>query len=53
MAKITAKRAQIKKANKGKLNAQAKALQGKTDKTAVAKLRKSITPGTVLILLAV
>eukprot|EP00461_Guttulinopsis_vulgaris_P001728 UN01728 len=52
MAKITAARKQIKKQNKGALAKAAKALAPKTDKTGVAKLRKNITPGTVLILLA-
>lgn len=52
MAKITAARKQIKKANKGALNKAAKALSPKTDKTGTAKLQKKITPGTVLILLA-
>jgi large subunit ribosomal protein L6e len=52
MAKISAARKAHKKATKNTLQKYAKALQTKTDKTAVAKLRKSITPGTVLILLA-
>jgi large subunit ribosomal protein L6e len=52
MAKITAKRAQLKKANKGALAKASKALGPKTDKTGTAKLNKKIVPGTVLILLA-
>lgn len=52
MAKISAARKAHKKATKNTLQKHAKVLQTKTDKTAVAKLRKTITPGTVLILLA-
>lgn len=52
MAKISAARKAHKKATKNTLQKHAKCLQTKTDKTGVAKLRKTITPGTVLILLA-
>ena len=53
MAKqISAARKAHKKATKNTLQKSCKALQTKTDKTGVAKLRKTITPGTVLILLA-
>jgi large subunit ribosomal protein L6e len=52
MAKISAARKAHKKATKNTLSKACKALAGRGDKTGVAKLRKSITPGTVLILLA-
>lgn len=52
MAKISAARKAIKKANQGTLAKACKALGPRGDKTTAAKLRKSITPGTVLILLA-
>jgi len=50
--KISAARKAHKKATKNTLSKKSKALGPRGDKTGVAKLRKSITPGTVLILLA-
>ena len=52
MAKITAARKAIKKQNKGTLAKASAALRPTPNQTGVAKLRKSIVPGTVLILLA-
>ena len=52
MAKITAARKEIKQKNKGLLAKASKALRPKGTQRTTAALRKSITPGTVLILLA-